>query len=682
MRHVLTALLCGILATTAAGQPSEAAAPRADSRVDWWREARFGMFIHWGLYAIPAGEWNGNTNHAEWIRHTAQIPVEEYDKLAEKFNPQRFDARQWVRMAKQAGMKYIVITSKHHDGFALFDSSVSEFDVAATPFRRDILKELADACAADGVRLCFYHSIMDWHHPDYLPRRPWEAATRSADGADFDRYATYMKAQLRELLTRYGPIGVLWFDGEWEDTWTHERGVDLYQFVRGLQPDIIINNRVDKGREGMAGLTRDGGFVGDFGTPEQEVPAAGLPGVDWESCLTMNGNWGYNRADKNFKTTAELIRTLCDIASKGGNLLLNIGPTAEGEFPAESVQRLAEIGAWMDRHGEAIYGTQAGPIGLPAWGRCTQRALPGGGHAVYLHVFDWPSDRMLHLSGFASDPTAARCLSDASAGVSVSRQDDALRIELPPRAVDPNVTVMRLDFAAPPEVIAEPLLLAESEQFLDQASVGVRTPAVRAEVRWTTDGSAPTAQSSTGATIVLRVSATVAARVFRDGRPLSGVARRTFEKVTPRKPDATSDRTAGVKFSYYEGHWDRLPDFSTLTPIASGVAGNIERSMRRRAEGYGLQFRGFVRVPQTGMYEFSLRSDDGSRLWVGDRLVVDNDGAHTVIEKSGRVALEEGLHALRVEYFNRTGEETLDVWISGPDVRRQRLPSDALIVGY
>jgi alpha-L-fucosidase len=301
-----------------------------DARIKWWREARFGMFIHWGLYAIPAGEWQGETNHAEWIRTTARIPIEVYDEFVHQFNPVGFDADAWVRMAKDAGMKYIVITSKHHDGFCLFDSEYTDYDVMSTPFQRDILKELADACQKHGIKMCWYHSIMDWHHPDYLPRRAWE--DRPTEGADLDRYIVHMKNQLRELVQNYGEIGVLWFDGEWEDTWNHQYGQDLYDYVRSLQSNIIINNRVDVGRAGMQGLTKEGAFAGDFGTPEQEIPPTGLPGVDWETCMTMNDHWGYNRHDDNWKSTEDLIRKLADIASKGGNFLLNVGPTARGCF--------------------------------------------------------------------------------------------------------------------------------------------------------------------------------------------------------------------------------------------------------------------------------------------------------------------------------------------------------------
>jgi len=325
-----------------------------DARMQWWREARFGLFIHWGLYAIPAGEWKGKTEYGEWIRSTAEIPLEEYDKFVAQFNPAKFNADEWVRMAKDAGMKYIVITSKHHDGFSLFDSKQTDFDVMATPFQRDILKELSEACRKAGIKMCWYHSIMDWHHPDYLPRREWEK-NRMAQGANFDRYVNYMKTQLKELLTNYGEIGVLWFDGEWESTWNSNYGIDLYKYVRSLQSDVIINNRVGAARAGMEGFTKAGEFAGDFGTPEQQIPATGLPGVDWETCMTMNDHWGYNKNNHNWKSTKQLIQMLTDIASKGGNYLLNVGPTSEGLFPQPSIDRLREIGQWMKIYGEAIY---------------------------------------------------------------------------------------------------------------------------------------------------------------------------------------------------------------------------------------------------------------------------------------------------------------------------------------
>ncbi|MEI6457262.1 MAG: alpha-L-fucosidase, partial [bacterium] len=251
LTRIIFALLWMVcLSTPALAQPESKTSH--DDRMQWWREARFGMFIHWGLYAVPAGEWNGKTGYGEWIRTSAQIPLETYDKFVPQFNPMEFNTSEWVRMAKEAGMKYIVITSKHHDGFCMFDTKQTGFNIMSTPFGRDPMKELADACRKEGIRLCFYYSIMDWHHPDYLPRREWEK-DRSVEGASYDRYADYMKAELKELLTNYGDIGVLWFDGEWENTWNETREEDIHIYVRGLQPKILVNNRVAAGRLDMEG---------------------------------------------------------------------------------------------------------------------------------------------------------------------------------------------------------------------------------------------------------------------------------------------------------------------------------------------------------------------------------------------------------------------------------------------
>ena len=429
MRNVVT--ICLILISSLLINSCEERKTEETDRMDWWREARFGLFIHWGLYSIPAGEWNGSTNHAEWIRYTAQIPLDQYNELVSKFNPEKFDASEWVSIAKQAGMKYIVITSKHHDGFCLWDSKETDFDVMSTPFKRDILKELSDACSREGIVLCFYHSIMDWHHPDYLPRRKWEV-DREVKDADMGRYVAYMKNQLNELLTNYGEIGVLWFDGEWEETWTHEDGKGLYNYLRNSYPGLIINNRVDKGRTDMAGMTKDGSFVGDFGTPEQEVPSTGLPGVDWESCITMNDNWGYNKSDNNWKSSEELIRTLIDITSKGGNFLLNVGPTSEGLFPDSSIKRLNDIGEWMKINSEAIYGTHAGPFHELPWGRCT-RKVKGKNSLLYFFVFDWPGNDQLIIPSMENKIVRAFALTENG------------KMEVPFEVTDNSVISVKLD---------------------------------------------------------------------------------------------------------------------------------------------------------------------------------------------------------------------------------------------
>ncbi len=408
-------------------------------RTKWWREAKFGMFIHWGLYAVPADatDKNGNKGLAEWYFSNKQEQVFNYQKFASQFNPVKFDAKKIVAAAKYAGMKYIVITSKHHDGFAMFDSKVSDYDIVdATPYKHDLMKDLADECKKQGVRLCFYHSIMDWHHPDYLPRRPWEGKTRPAAGADYSRYVTYMKTQLKELVTQYNP-GVLWFDGEWESTWSHEAGKDLYAYVRSLKPEILINNRVDKGRQGMQGMTAAGTFMGDFGTPEQEIPSTGFPdGRLWETCMTMNDTWGYARNDHNWKPSEVLIRNLIDVASKGGNYLLNVGPTELGELTPETYERLNALGRWMEKNSMAIYGTQSSPFaGLQFDGRCTRK-----GSTVYLHVFSFPGSE-LTLSGVQTKFKSARVLGGEK--LRIQQNGNTLHISKP-STLDPVATVIEL----------------------------------------------------------------------------------------------------------------------------------------------------------------------------------------------------------------------------------------------
>lgn len=411
-RILLSALLGGLLAHGVAAQSFLTETPaQRDARMEWWRDARFGMFIHWGPYAVPSGTHRGERvpGIGEWIMDRAEIPVAEYEQYARRFNPVKYNADEWVRTAKAAGMKYIVITSKHHDGFALFNSKASNYDFAdATPFKRDAIKELAEAARRHGLKLGFYYSIMDWHHPDAQALHFPDYNTDKKSNRNFKRYVeSYMKPQLRELLTNYGDVAVLWFDGEWMPEWTEEQGRDLYAFVRALQPNILINNRVGKGRQGMQGLTKEG-HIGDFGTPEQEVPPTGLPSVDWEACMTMNDTWGYKSYDDNWKSPGTLIHTLVDIASKGGNFLLNVGPKPDGTIPEPSVHRLREIGDWMQANGESIYGTTASPFAeQPAWGRFTRK--PG---KLYAHVFDWPKDRKLQVAGLTQKPTRAYLLAD------------------------------------------------------------------------------------------------------------------------------------------------------------------------------------------------------------------------------------------------------------------------------
>ena len=431
-----------------AGQSAEARADR-DRRMKWWREVRFGMFIHWGLYAVPAGEYKGQRSKriGEWIMEWANIPRAEYEKFAPQFNPVKFNAVEWVRIAKDAGMKYIVITSKHHDGFSIYDSRVSKYDIVeATPYGKDPIKALAAESKKQGLKFCFYYSIMDWHHPSQHVEAPGKDPTAGHRVTTMrpggkEEYIKYMKEQLRELITSYDPA-VLWFDGEWVEWWTEEDGKDLYKFVRSLKPDIIINNRVGKGRKGMEGLSKDDQeYAGDFGTPEQQIPPRGLPGVDWESCMTMNDTWGFKFYDENWKSSETLVRNLIDIASKGGNYLLNVGPTAEGLIPQPSVERLREMGKWMKVNGEAVYGTTASPFAKQlTFGRATSK--PG---RIYLHVFDWPADGKLRVPSWGKSVRKAYLLASPKTALKFSEGGEGVAIELPAKAPDPIASVIVIE---------------------------------------------------------------------------------------------------------------------------------------------------------------------------------------------------------------------------------------------
>jgi alpha-L-fucosidase len=397
-----------------------------DQRMQWWREARFGMFIHWGLYSVPAGVWKGKQSKhiGEWLMLDYKIPVAEYGALAEQFNPVKFNARRIVRLAKDAGMKYIVITSKHHDGFAMFHSRASSYNIFdATPFKRDPLAELARACREQGIKLGFYYSqAQDWHHPGGAATRGghWDPAQEGSMDDYIDKVAV---PQVREILSNYGPVAVLWWDTPKDMT---PARVKKFLALLKLQPRLITNNRLDKDK-----------LTGDFSTPEQKIPATGIPGEDWETCMTMNHTWGYKSFDHDWKSTEMLLRNLIDIASKGGNYLLNVGPTSEGLIPEPSVERLQAIGRWMKVNGEAIYGTSASPFDqAPKWGRVTQKDKK-----VYLHVFDWPKDGKLSAPAMKTKPTKVYLLSDPDKTLTIM-QEAEFTVALPDSAPDPIDSVI------------------------------------------------------------------------------------------------------------------------------------------------------------------------------------------------------------------------------------------------
>jgi alpha-L-fucosidase len=624
-----------------------------DARMAWWREARFGMFIHWGLYAIPAGEWGDETRYGEWIMNNAQIPVETYEQFVPQFNPVDFDADEWVLAAKDAGLRYIVITTKHHDGFCLFDSKHTDYDIMSTPFRRDIMSELAGACRRHGMRLGWYHSIMDWHHPDYLPRRGWE--DRSDEDADYERYVAYMRDQVTELLTEYGDIAVMWFDGQWEGTWTHEHGQALYELCRQLQPAVIVNNRVDKG----SSLGRHPKYRGDYGTPEQHIPDTGLPGADWETCMTMNRHWGYNARDDDYKSTTTLIRNLIDIASKGGNYLLNVGPMADGRFPAMSVERLREIGDWMDVNGASIYGTQASPLEAPSWGRCTAR-MQDGRTTVYLHVFDWPQDGALRLANLGSDVERACMLADPRMSLRVIREGHMTSIKVPRKAPDEHATVIALDIVGEPIVYRTPTIDAPADIFVSAMIVSIDGGHPMIDVRYTLDGTEPTSRSPRyEQPIEIDETTVVRAVALHRDEVVSEIVTRRFERVEPMPAVDVHPAGSGLRLEIYEGNWDTMPDFDGLEPVEVGVASSVSLPSGATAEYQGRRMNGYLAVGHDDVYIFELESDDGSILTIDGIVVVDNDGLHGSKALRGAIPLEAGRHAIEVEYFNKTGGATL-----------------------
>jgi alpha-L-fucosidase len=437
-------------------QDTETKAQR-DARMEWWREARFGMFIHWGLYSIPAGTWNGQrtTHIGEWIMNDLSIPVADYKALAKDFNPTGFNAYDIVALAKAAGMKYIIITSKHHDGFAMFDSKADPFNiVAATPFKRDPLRELAEECRKQGVKLGFYYSqAQDWTAPGgaAIVRSGHDRETGHWDKAQDGSFDDYLHnksiPQIRELLENYKEFPVVvWFDTPTK-AMTPERASEIVTLLN-QHPNLIWNNRLG------------GTYQGDTETPEQYIPPQGFPGRDWEACMTMNDTWGFKSFDTNFKSTETLLRNLIDIASKGGNYLLNIGPDSKGIVPAPEAKRLQQMGQWLSVNGESIYdtkptlfGAEAGsfsrtekdkngkPKFIPAWNwRSTT-----GPDKVYIQIFQWPNGAF-HLDKMPRKVTGAYLLADeAHKPLKFTQTGDSLDVQLPTKALDPIATVLVLN---------------------------------------------------------------------------------------------------------------------------------------------------------------------------------------------------------------------------------------------
>ena len=396
-----------------------------DPRLNWWRQAKFGMFIHWGIYSAPAGVWKNEhiPGIGEWIMLRAEIPIREYEQLALDFNPVKYDADQIVKLAKAAGQKYIVFTSKHHDGFCMYGTQQTPYNIVnATPYGKDTLKALAEACEREGIKLGLYYSqTQDWHHPNGFGN-PWEYADSEQDFAEYIN--NFVKPQVIEILSNYGPIGIVWFDTP--RIISARRSQELLDLVRELQPECLVCGRL-------------GNQLGDYATSQDNaIPPELRAEEDWETPATINDTWGFKTRDHNWKSTTELIHNLVDIVSKGGNYLLNIGPDAEGAIPKPSIERLRGMGRWMEGNGDSIYGTGPGPLQGLDWCRTTQE--PG---AVYLHVFNWSRSGRFVLQdigvGNASwvDPSI-------DAPLSLNRKGGQVIIQGPAQAPNEHVTVIRM----------------------------------------------------------------------------------------------------------------------------------------------------------------------------------------------------------------------------------------------
>ena len=432
-RHLMRFLFLGAQITLAAafafGQPGRGggeANPELNTNqaaLEKWKDLRFGMFIHWGPVALRGTEIG-------WSRGR-EVSYEDYDSLYKEFDPVLFDARDWVSAARIAGMRYLVLVTKHHDGFTLWDSGDTDYDIVATGFARDIVAEISRECRRQGILFGTYYSILDWYHPDYPIK--FNRRIRKED-PNMAGYVDFMKRQLTDLIEIY-ETRILWFDGEWENPWTHEMGMELYAWARRMKNDLIINNRVDKGRQGMEGTTKSLKFAGDFDTPEQQVGRFSTSSP-WESCITVGEQWAWKPNDK-LKSHSQLIRTLVQTVGGDGNLLLNIGPMMDGRIEQRQLALLEQVGRWLEVHGEAVYGTRGGPVPPGDWGVTTHR--PG---RVFIHLLN-PEIRKLRLNPVDGVVQTARLLASGKE-VDFRQEGASVRIVIPAVLPDPTVNVIEL----------------------------------------------------------------------------------------------------------------------------------------------------------------------------------------------------------------------------------------------
>lgn len=496
MRNIFLAISCIVLFTISASSQIIMGGGEANPNlisnkesIENWKKLRFGMFIHWGPVTLR-GEEIG------WSRGD-QIPVAEYDNLYKEFNPVLFDAKKWVETAKNAGMKYIVVVTKHHDGFCLWNTKFTDYNIMNSPIKRDLLKELQQECEKQGIMFCTYYSIVDWHNPDYTTRHN---DPRPVDSTTMDKYYQYMKDQLKELVVDY-KTNSIWFDGYWEKSWTHQYGMDLYKYLRGLNDKVLVNDRIDKNagsinpnKSSLAFIpnTQINKYAGDYNTPEQFVGGFNTS-IPWESCITICEQWAWKPNDI-MKSTKECIQTFIKTIGGDGNLLFNVGPMLDGRMEQRQIDRLNEMGKWIKENSEAIYETQGGPIKPISWGVTTNRITPEGAR-IYLHVMNYPADRKLFVPNILNEPIRAYSISDKNkTPLEIKKNGYVIEVTLPKTMPDSINSIFVLDVKGKIQLIETPEFNVVPLDY--KAEISLKSDLGKdISIHYTIDGQSPTIKS-------------------------------------------------------------------------------------------------------------------------------------------------------------------------------------------
>lgn len=681
-RTVVTMVLGGALLGILASAQAERYEPNWESldkrpNPEWYRNAKFGIFIHWGVYAVPS--WSPKNRYSEWYWQHLQDPKGEtwqfhvekygedfkYQDFVNDFTAQLFDPDQWADIFARAGAKYVVLTSKHHEGFCLWPSKESwNWNSVDCMPHRDLCGELTTAVRARGLKMGFYYSLYEWFNPLYH--------------SDPDRYVEeHMIPQMKDLVTRYSP-SLVWPDGEWDypsEKWKSEEFLAWLFNESPCKDDVAVNDRW-----GGEARHRHGGFYTteyDPGSAEELFRG----GYDWEECQGIGASFGYNRNEDidDYKNAKQVIDILIDVVSHGGNLLLDIGPTADGRIPVIMQERLLEIGQWLERNGEAIYGTR--PWRFASEGDTIRYTSKGD--TIYAISKVWPG-KSLTLQRALAKPGSSIHMLGYDKPLKWTVGSEGLTIEMP-QGVDPSALASPA-YAFRLEVLpaVDKVTIEPNTGIMTDASpvqvVTMSTATKGAVIRYTLDGSEPTSQSSRySKPLDIRKDADVRAKAFKSGMLDSLVSSAEFRAAL--KPLDVSQLAKGIRYRYYEDNtesWKKVPDFSMLKPVDEGVIDRITIDKRKRDENIAFQFTGYIQIPRDGLYTFYTDSDDGSNLFINGRHAIDNDGPHSQQEKSVQLPLRAGFYELEAAYQQGSGTFALIVSYEGPGIEKQPIPANVL----